>query len=204
MAAEPQARPDSPEPITLQSRALDHISYIRHTMEQAGAFTAVPGWGGVAMGVTALGAAVLAARQPTPDAWLAVWLAEAFLAFSIGALAMAWKARTAGVSLLSGPARKFALGLAPPLVVGALLTVVMAGTDLAVLLPGVWLLLYGAAVVTGGAFSVPIVPVMGLCFMVLGAVALFAPTAWGNGLLAVGFGALHVVFGLMIARRYGG
>jgi hypothetical protein len=204
MSAEPQPRPDPPEPITLQSRALDHISYIRHTMEQAGAFTAVPGWGGVAMGVTALGAGVLAARQSTPDAWLTVWLGEAVLAFSIGALALVRKARAAGVPLLSGPARKFALGLVPPLVVGALLTAVMAGTDLAILLPGVWLLLYGTAVVTGGAFSVPIVPVMGLCFMALGAAALFAPAAWGNGLLAAGFGALHVVFGLLIARRYGG
>ena len=40
--------------------------------------------------------------------------------------------------------------------------------------------------------------------MVLGMVALFTPTAWQAALLAVGFGGLHILFGLIIARRYGG
>jgi len=68
----------------------------------------------------------------------------------------------------------------------------------------VWLLCYGCAVVTGGALSVPVVPVMGLCFILTGLAALGTPAAWRDAMLAAGFGGLHIVFGLIIARRYGG
>lgn len=188
----------------LERHALENLRFIREAMEQAGSFTAVPGWGGVAMGVTGLGAALLAVGARSADTWLMTWLAAAVVAAAIGVYASARKARAAGVSLLSGPARKFALGLTPPLLVGALLTFAFYPAGLTAILPGVWLLLYGTAVVTGGAYSVRIVPLLGLCFILLGAVALFAPASWGNALLAAGFGGLHIVFGIWIARRYGG
>ena len=188
----------------MHERALDHLRYIRDTMAKASEFTAVPGWGGVAMGVTALVAAIFAARQLTADAWLAVWFAEGMLAIGIGALAMKYKADLAGETLLSAPARKFALSFAPPLLVGAVLTLVLYRAGLTGAIPGMWLLLYGTGIVTGGAFSVRIVPVMGICFMVLGIVALFMPFVWGSYFLAGGFGGLHILFGLIIARRYGG
>lgn len=188
----------------LESHALENLRFIREAMEQAGSFTAVPGWGGVAMGVTGLGAALLAVGARSADTWLMTWLAAAALAAAVGVYAIARKAHAAGVSLLSGPARKFALGLTPPLLVGALLTFAFSRAGLTAMLPGVWLLLYGTAVVTGGAYSVRIVPLLGLCFILLGAVALFAPATWGNALLAAGFGGLHIVFGIWIARRYGG
>jgi hypothetical protein len=193
-----------PEPPALHTRAMDNLRFIRETMERAASFTAVSGWGEVVVGGTALGAALVAARQASVEAWLATWLGTAAISLAISGWASNRKARAAKLPLLSGPGRKFALSLAPPLAVGALLTLVFYRAGLAGALPGMWLLLYGTGVVTGGAFSVRIVPVMGLCFMLLGAAALFCPAAWGNWFMAAGFGGLHLIFGLIIAWRYGG
>jgi hypothetical protein len=204
MASVSPLRSSKRQPIPIDARAADHLRYIRETMERAGEFTAVPGWGGVAMGITALAAAFFASRQTTPGAWLAVWLAEAFVAVSIAAPAAATKAHRANSRLFSGPGRKFLLSFAPPIVVGGLLTFVLFQAGAIATLPGVWLLLYGTAVVTGGAFSVRVVPIMGLCLMALGATALLAPAAWGDALMAVGFGVLQIFFGAWIARYYGG
>jgi hypothetical protein len=204
MASFSPLRSPKRQPIPIDARAADHLRYIRETMERAAEFTAVPGWGGVAMGITALAAAFFASRQTTPGAWLAVWLVEAFVAVSIAASAAATKAHRANSRLFSGPGRKFLLSFAPPIVVGGLLTFVLFRAGAIGTLPGVWLLLYGTAVVTGGAFSVRVVPVMGLCLMALGATALLAPAAWGDALMAAGFGVLQIFFGAWIARHYGG
>ena len=204
MALVQPIRPGRMEPVELHTHAMDNLKFIRETMERAGAFTAVPGWGGLLMGISALLATAIASRQSTPEAWLATWFGEGMFAIGLGALAMKYKAESAEVALLSAPARKFALSFAPPLLVGALLTIVLYRANMAGAIPGMWLLLYGTGVVTGGAFSVRIVPVMGLCFMALGAVALFCPPAWGSVFLGAGFGGLHILFGIVIARKFGG
>jgi hypothetical protein len=192
------------EPIPIDARAADHLRYIRETMESAAEFTAVPGWGGVTMGLTALAAAALAARQATPRGSAIIWLAEAFVAVAIAAPAAATKARRANASLFRGPGRKFFLSFAPPIVVGGFLTLALFQLGAVSALPGVWLLLYGTAIVTGGAFSVRAVPIMGLCLMALGAMAVFAPASWGNLFMAAGFGLVQIGFGIWIALRYGG
>ncbi len=196
--------PRSPQPAALSDRAIENLSFIRSTMERATEFTAVPGWGGMAMGFSALVAALIAASQPVASQWLAVWLGEAAVGAALGAAGMVWKARRSGLPLTSRPARRFLLSFAPPLAVGAALTAVLWRGGLGTQLPGLWLLSYGTAVVTGGAFSVRAVPVMGLGFMGLGLVALALSPAWSNTLLAAGFGGLHLVFGWIIARRHGG
>lgn len=196
--------PRSEDPVALDDRARDNIRFIRETMERAGSFTAVSGWGGVAMGITALGAAMIASRQESTLAWLVTWLAEAAVAIGIALWTTYSKARSAGTALFTGPGRRFVYSFAPPLFVGVLLTILLVRISSIAEVAGVWLLLYGTAVVTGGAFSIRVVPLMGLCFMVLGAVALFCPSSWGNGFLAAGFGGLHLVFGGVIAGKYGG
>lgn len=204
MTPAPQTTTRGSEPIDLSHRAMADLRFIRHTMENGNAFTAVPGWGGVAMGITALAAAALAAGQATPEAWLAVWALDAVVAAGIGAWAVWHKARRVGLPVLSGAGRKVLLGFLPPALAGLVLTLALWRAGATALIPGAWLLLYGAAVVAGGTFSVRIVPVMGLCFMALGIAALSVAPDAGNALMAGGFGGLHIVFGAAIARRYGG
>ena len=192
------------EPIPIDARAAEHLRYIRETMESAAEFTAVPGWGGVTMGLTALAAAFLAAHQHSPRGWIAIWLFEVFVAVAIAAPAAASKARRGTSSLFSGPGRKFVLSFAPAIVVGGLLTLALFQLGAFSALPGLWLLLYGTAVVTGGAFSVRAVPIMGMCLMALGAAALFAPATWGNAFMAAGFGLVQIAFGVWIALKHGG
>lgn len=197
-------QPIRKEPLPIQAHALDNLRYIRETMERAGSFTAVPGWGGVAMGLTALASAFLASQQTSQRAWLQTWLVEGSLAIALGILAMWRKASAAGLPLWSAPARKFVFSFVPPLVAGGAVTIILWNAGLTAAIPGVWLMLYGTGVITGGAFSVPIVPVMGACFLVEGALAIFTPAAWNNFWLGLGFGGLHILFGFIIARRYGG
>lgn len=192
------------EPPSLHGRAMDNLAFIRETMERSTAFTAVPGYGGALMGATAIGASVVAANQPNFRFWLITWLSEAVLAFSIGLLTMWQKSKTVKTPLTSTPARKFAVGFAPPLVAGIVITALLYFNSLFEYLPTVWLTLYGTSVVTGGAYSVKAVPIMGWLFIALGAVSVFVPTVYGNWMMAAGFGVVHIVFGLIIARKYGG
>jgi hypothetical protein len=190
---------------SLHDRAADNLRYIRDAMERASAFTAVPGWGGVFMGLTAAGAAWVAGqRRPDGGAWLRVWLAEAVIGLLIGLVATIRKAKRSGVPLVSGSGRRFVLSFAPPLLVGGLLTIALVRSGNLDLLPATWLLTYGAAVVTGGAFSVPAVPMMGLCFLCVGGLAVVAPSSWGDVLMGLGYGGLEIGFGVWIARRHGG
>lgn len=183
---------------------MDDLRFIRRTMERAGSFTALPGWGGVGIGVTGLVASVVASGQATPSGWLAVWLTTAAIATVIALASMVRKARRAKMSLSSGPGRKFFLSFFPPVAVAMALTVALVARGAFDLLPAFWLLSYGAAIVTAGAFSVRAVPLMGLAFLAFGGGALVTPAAWGDAWMATGFGGLHICFGLLIARRYGG
>ena len=196
--------PDEEPSLELHARAMDNLRFIRETMERAGSFTAVSGWGTVVIGVAGFLAAWLGSMQSSPELWLATWSAAAVVSIAVGVLTTAMKARSARMPLLSGPGRKFTLSLVPPLMAGAVLTAVLFQAGSMAFIPGVWLLLFGVGIVTAGAFSVPVVPVMGLIFMALGSAALVSPAAWGDAYLAAGFGGLHVIFGILIARRYGG
>ena len=195
--------PKPEEPPALHARAMDNLQYIRSTMERATTFTLISGWGQVAIGSTALIATLIAARQRSFKDWMMVWLVEEVVALLIAGWSMDRKARRTRTPLLSGPGRKILFSLTPPIFAGGLLTMVLYRAGLTDVIPALWLLLYGTGVVTGGMFSVSVVPIMGLCFMSLGAAALLLP-GYTNWFMAIGFGGLHIVFGTIIARKYGG
>jgi hypothetical protein len=194
--------PNVQPPLALHERAVDDLRFIRRTMERSGAFTAVSGWAGMGMGLVALVAAWLARGAPA-ERWVTTWMIAAALAFVLALTAMVQKARRLEEPLLRGPGRKFLLGTLPALLAGGLLTLPLLRAGAVDLLPGTWLLLYGIAVLGGGAFSVRVIHLMGAAFLVLGAAVLVQP-AWGGEGMAIGFGGLHLVFGAVIARRYGG
>lgn len=197
----PFERPDG-EPAT--SGSLEDLRFIRQTMATAGSFTAVSGVGSMLVGLTALAAAAISKHMFLGSGWMTVWLAEAAVAVAISGWCANLKAKRLGVPLWSGVARKFVLALLPPLAAGAVLTIALWYSGHRHMVPGVWLLLYGTAVVTGGSFSVPSVPLMGYSFMILGGIALAVPLGWAWLLLGIGFGLLHLIFGYRIARKHGG
>jgi hypothetical protein len=197
-------RAETNQPVNLGDRAIDNLRFIRETMERSTHFTAVPGYGGMLMGATAVVAAYIAHQQIYLRDWLIVWLTEAALAFAIGLLAMWQKSKIAKMPLLTVPAKKFAFSFTPPLICGVVITLGLWRYGQFEIMAPVWMLLYGAAVVTGGAFSVRIVPVMGWIFIAFGAIAFALPAAYGNYLMGAAFGLTHIVFGAIIARRYGG
>lgn len=197
-------RHEPAEPEHLHFRAMDNLRFIREAMESSTSFTSVSGYGGVAMGATAMLAAVLASLPALADSWLAVWVTDAVVAALIGTWSTLRKARGDGVLLSRGVGRRFLLALSPPVFAAAVLTLALVQLDAVAAIPGMWLLLYGTGVVTGGAFSVRAVPAMGACFMALGLVAFVLPSSLDNLVMAIGFGGFHIAFGLVIARRYGG
>lgn len=192
------------DPTPLHDHALESVRVIRDAMERAGSFTAVPGVGMIAIGLSALVAAAIAAATETGGGWLQTWIGEGLVTAAISGVTITRKARRLGLPLRSGPVRKFALAFLPPCVAGSVLTATLVAHGLGSLLPGTWLLLYGTAVTAAGALSVRIVPLMGALFMATGVAALAYAPAHGDALMAAGFGGLHIVFGVAIARKYGG
>jgi hypothetical protein len=192
------------EPAPIHEHALSNLRYIREAMERATAFTSIPGWGGVGVGITAIIAAVVAHDAIASTRWLLIWLGAAVVAALIAGISMIRKAARANVSFRGAPARRFFISYFAPIVAGAALTFFLARHDFLVALPPTWLLLYGASFISSGAYSIPVVPVMGVCFMLLGILSCFVPFAFANALLGAAFGGLHVLFGVVIARKYGG
>lgn len=192
------------EPVNIGDRAFDNLQFIRETMERSTVFTSVPGYGGILMGATAIAAAYIAGSQVSVRDWLIVWLTEAVLAFFIGLLAMWQKTKLSKTSILSTPAKKLLMNSLPPTLCGVFITLGLWRLGHFEAMIPVWILCYGAAVVCGGAFSVKPVPLMGWLFIALGAVSVFLPANFGNIMMALSFGVLHLVFGFIIGRKFGG
>ena len=198
-------RPAAPEPTPLHQRAEADLAFVRAAVERSAHFTAVPGVGGVLMGMTAVFAAIIANLQPTNERWLTVWLVDGVVAAVIGSVALVRKARRRQLPLAVGPARRFALGLAPALIAGAALSVGALEVEAWQLLPPIWMLCYGVAVLGAGAASAtPIVPIMGSVFVLAGAVSIATPAWLGDYWMAATFGLAHIVAGAIVARRHGG
>lgn len=197
-------RSGEPSSSIVDHQAENQLRYIRDVMSRATTFTAVPGKGMVLMGGVALAAFAVAFNQLDTYGWLLAWGGAVVVAPVIGFTALVRKARRTGTALRSGVGQKFMLSFSSCMLVGLLLSIGAWRVDHIELLPAIWMLMYGAGTITGGALSIKVIPIMGIFFIVLGSVALFTSLFWGNVLLAAAFGGLHLIFGTIIARYYGG
>jgi hypothetical protein len=191
--------------VAIDSHALGTLNYIRASIEAAGAF-AVPGIAGIAMGAVGMVATLVASIPALAGHWLQIWLIAALAAAASGVLLIARHARqpARGLMLYRGPARKFVLSLCPALLAGAVLTTVLWEEGLSLLIPGMWLVLYGCAVLSASmmtnAAMMRLIAMMGGLFVVCGLIAFLLPSRWHNFTLGVGFGSLHLLFGILIGR----
>jgi hypothetical protein len=185
--------------VDLDMHATATLRYIRASMEGA-ASVAIPGSSGIAMGGIGLTAGALSAMPDLAAYWLVIWLAAAPLAALVGGVLLAKSESIATFVATGTPGRKLALGLMPSIFAGAVMTAVLWSADRIEAIPGTWLLLYGCALVSASVSTTAIVAWMGLCFAGLGIVALIGPAVLHIPLLALGFGGLHIVFGILIAR----
>ncbi len=204
MAAAENPRVSNPRQnntVAIDSHALGTLNYIRASIESASAF-AVPGIAGIAMGVVGVIATLAAALPGLTAYWLEIWLAAAIAGSALGVVLIA--RQPARGLLYRGPARKFVLSLCPALLAGAVLTGVFWQESLTSLIPGMWLLLYGCAVLSASmmtsAAMMRLIVLMGALFVVYGLVAFMLPPHWHNYTLGLGFGVLHLLFGILIGR----
>lgn len=200
-SSRPNQAPSSPT--SLQEKAEDNLRYIRASMERATLFTAVSGKAYVVVGCSALITAWLAERQSSLNLWLAVWMIELLAAAFFMLLMIAVKARGQGESLFSSTGKKLLFAFTPAMAVGGVLTLAFFLQGDLTWLPGIWLSLYGASVMTAGAHSVAVIPIMGALFLLLGSIVLLTELP-SDLAMGMGMGGLHIVFGLLIWRNHGG
>ena len=190
-------------PVSIETHALGTLACIRSSIESSGSLV-VPGTAAVLMGSVGSLAAILASTARWAPHWLAIWLFAGAVAFVSGGALMVRQAAQTGHARYLGPVRKFLLCLCPALLAGAILTFVLWRAGLSSLLPGTWLLLYGCAVLSASTVTIPrmmrLICAMGALFVVLGCIAFALPAAAHTLVLGLGFGALHIVFGLLIGR----
>ena len=194
---------DSEAPAAIESRALGTLAYIRASIESSSSMD-VPGMAGIVMGIIGLLAAIVVSLPRWAAHWLGIWLAAAAVAFLLGGALVARQIVQRGHTRYLGPARKFLLCLCPALIAGAVLTLVLVTAGMANVIPGMWLLLYGCAVLSASTVTTAgiarLICIMGAIFVALGLMTFALPATAHTAMLGLGFGVLHVIFGFLIGR----
>jgi hypothetical protein len=193
----------SEAPAAIESRALGTLDYIRASIESSSSMD-VPGMAGIVMGIIGILAAIAASLPRWAPHWLAIWVFAAAAALLLGGALVARQIVERGHTRYLGPARKFLLCLFPALLAGAVLTSVLWTAGITRAIPGMWLLLYGCAVLSASTVTsagiARLICIMGALFVGLGSLAFVLPSAAHTAILGLGFGVLHIIFGVLIGR----
>jgi hypothetical protein len=183
----------------MDSHAAATLRYIRDSMEGAGSFV-VPGSAGIALGGIGLVCAVLCAAPSLHEYWLQIWLLAALAAAAVGGILLVRESSLRGLRLIGTPIRKFALCLIPSLGAGLVITAVHWSYGNLHAIPGTWLMCYGCALISASTVTTRTIGLLGALFAALGVLALLLPSGAQILMLGLGFGGLHIIFGILIGR----
>lgn len=189
----------APNMVHIDSHAIATLRYIRKSMDAATS-VAVPGSSGIAMGCVGVAATALSYIPRLHEHWVSIWLLAAVVAAGLGGTLLARPSSLRSLAPLGVQFRKFGLCLFPSLFAGAVLTVVLWYSGQHRALAGMWLLLYGCGLVTVSIVTTSMIAAMGGLFIALGVVAFFVPASYQIFLLGLGFGGLHILFGILVGR----
>lgn len=181
-----------------QIKALQNLAFVRETMENAGAFTTVPGWGMVAIGFSAMVTSFITIFISNPVIWMSIWILEAIIAIAIGLTSISLKNNKLGLTILHGIGLRFMINLCIPILAAVPLSFVLWKHNLTFHMPDVWLLLYGTSIITAGSYSLRLVLFMGCSFFALGCIGMLFPVIPKDALMFFGFGVFHCLFGMLI------
>lgn len=193
---------------------------IQRIMERATLFTLLPGTAALVGGLAVLAgcaasyallqgpdlAAILQLSGTARGGLYAMWIAIAAGSVLLNVILTMRSAAAAGFAAIGRPAQVAAFSLTPSIAVALVMTIkVLLATapraeDVQAIAP-IWMMLYGTGVYTAGLFSIRPPRILGLAFIAMGVVALFAFPAWGIAAVALSFGLLHVVFGLYVLQK---
>lgn len=189
------------------------IAEIRSMMERSSKFLSLSGWAGIMAGLYALAGAYIAHNllefnpdelfYASPNLANVVWLAIGVLVLAL-VTAIYFSKRKAdgsGESIWNTTSRRLLVSMAIPLAAGGVLILVLLTKGLIGLLAPLMLLFYGLALVNAGRYTITEVKIMGFVQIALGLVSAWF-IEYGLLLWAVGFGAVHMMYGIYMYFSY--
>jgi hypothetical protein len=160
----------------------------------------IPPAAGIAVGTVGLAATVLTSVAAFRSLWLPIWLVAAVTGACLGALSLTGPSDSAIQSRHVIAVFRMYSRLLPSLFAGAVLTAVLWHTGLTRAVPGVWLLLYGCALIQASSVASGGMALLGSLFALLALVAFCAPQSGQLPILGIGFGELHILYGVVTLR----
>ena len=205
------------------TKSIEDLKAIRKIMEESSRFLSLSGLSGIFAGLTAIAGALFAyffilnngsihyeeylSSFPGKETFSLRWqlMADAAIVLVISVLLSLYfsmkKAKMEGKNFLTLTSKRMLINLLIPLVTGGVFIIVLLFQNNFRLIVPCFLIFYGLALVNAGKFTFDEIFYLGLLEIIIGLIAAFLP-GWGLIFWIIGFGILHIIYGLMMYRKY--
>jgi len=124
-----------------------------------------------------------------------------FFALTFGIFFTIRKSRKYNLPIWTTATKKMLVNLAIPLLVGGVFSLALLYHQIYVLIAPATLLFYGLALINAEKYTFSDIKYLGFCELILGCVSLFF-LGYGLVFWIIGFGVLHILYGLIVFKKY--